>query len=116
MNQYLQGSKEWHEMRRKHLGASDCATILQIDPWKTRYNLFEEKLGLVIPRETEAMRRGRELESHAREEFQKVTGIKVQPSVEFHPQISYMMASMDGISEDKKTAVELKCPGEATYK
>ena len=113
---FEQGSKEWLEMRRRYIGASDCATILKIDPWKTQYDLFEEKLGLVTTKENEAMRRGKELEPKAREEFEKVTGIKVEPRVMFHPDINYMMASMDGISDDGKTGVELKCPGPLTYK
>jgi predicted phage-related endonuclease len=62
------------------------------------------------------MRRGKEMEPYAREEFEKVTGIKMTPQVLFHPEIKYMMASMDGVSEDGKTAVEIKVPGELTYK
>jgi len=114
--QFEQGSKEWLELRKHHIGASEAATILKIDPWKSPYNLFEEKLGLIVPRETEAMRRGKEMESYAREEFEKVTGIKMTPQVMFHPEVKYMMASMDGVSEDGRQALEIKCPGEATYK
>jgi putative phage-type endonuclease len=115
-NSLEQGSKEWLEFRKNYIGASEAATILKLDPWRTPYNLFEDKLGLIVPRETEAMRRGKEMEAYAREEFEKVIGIKVTPQVLFHPEIKYMMASMDGVSDDGKTAVELKCPGEATYK
>lgn len=117
MNKELeQGSPEWLKMRRNYLGASDCPVIMLVDPWRTPFNLFEEKLGLVQTTETEAMRRGKELEPFAREEFEKVTGIKMTPKVLFHPEVSYMMASMDGVSEDGRSAVEIKCPGEATYK
>jgi len=111
-----QGSPEWLKMRRNFIGASDCPVIMKLDPWRTPMNLFDEKLGLVVTRETEAMRRGKELESYAREEFEKVTGIKVTPQVLFHPEIKYMMASMDGVSEDGKQAVEIKCPGDAVYR
>lgn len=116
MKNIEQGSKEWLELRKRHIGASEAATILKIDPWRTPYSLFEEKLGLIKTVENEAMRRGKELESHAREEFEKATGIKVTPQVLFHPEIKYMMASMDGVSEDMKQAVEIKVPGELTYK
>ncbi len=111
-----QGSQEWLKMRRNYIGASDCPVVMLVDPWRTPFNLFEEKLGLVQTTETEAMRRGKELEPFAREEFEKVTGIKMTPQVLFHPEVKYMMASMDGVSEDGKSAVELKCPGEATYR
>lgn len=116
MKNHEQGSKEWLEMRRNYLGASDCPVILKLDPWRTPHDLFEDKLGLIKQQENAAMRRGKELEPYAREEFEKVTGIKVTPQVLFHPQVNYMMASMDGVSEDGKTAVEIKCPGESTYR
>jgi putative phage-type endonuclease len=112
----IQGTDAWLKMRRNFIGGSDCPVILKLDPWRTPYELFEEKLGLIKNVENAAMRRGKELEPLAREEFEKVTGIKVQPQVIFHPQVKYMMASMDGISDDGKTAVELKCPGELTYR
>lgn len=112
----IQGTEAWLKMRRNFLGASDCPVIMKLDPWRTPYTLFEDKLGLVKVTENEAMRRGKELEPYAREEFEKVTGIKMTPQIAFHPHISYMMASMDGVSEDGKHALEIKCSGEATYK
>lgn len=115
-DEMIQGTEAWLKMRRNFIGASDCPVIMKLDPWRTPMNLFDEKLGLVVPRETEAMRRGKDLEPLAREEFEKVTGIKVTPQVLFHPEIKYMMASMDGVSEDGKQAVEIKCPGDAVYR
>lgn len=112
----VQGTEAWLKMRRKHIGASEAACCIGIDPWKTKFQLFEEKLGISVPRETDAMKRGKELEPLAREEFEKATGIKVTPQVLFHPEIKYMMASMDGVSDDLKQAVEIKVPGELTYK
>ncbi len=113
---FEQGSREWLEMRKRYLGASDCPVVMKLDPWRSPHDLFEEKLGLIKSVENAAMRRGKELEPYAREEFEKVTGIKMTPQVLFHPEVKYMMASMDGVSEDGKTAVEIKVPGEATYK
>ena len=111
-----QGTEAWLKMRRNYLGASDCPVVMKVDPWRSPYRLFEEKLGLTTTIENAAMRRGKELEPYAREEFEKVTGIKMTPQVLFHPEVKYMMASMDGVSEDGRSAVEIKVPGEATYR
>lgn len=110
MKKYEQGSKEWHDLRRNKIGASDCPVVMGIDPWKSPYQLFQEKFGLLEVPDNYAMRRGRELEPLAREEFHKATGITVEPDVRFHPELGWMMASLDGISTDGKEAVEIKCP------
>lgn len=110
-----QGSQEWHELRKRHIGASDAGIILGISPWKTKYQLFEEKLGITYSCETNNLQKYNDMEPAAREHFKNLMGIEVKPKVMFHPKIKYMMASLDGLSEDGKTALEIKC-GEATYK
>jgi putative phage-type endonuclease len=107
----IQGSKEWLKFRKKFIGSSDCPVVMGIDPWKSPFQLFQEKFGLLNVEENFAMRRGKELEPLAREEFLKATGIRVEPDVRFHPELNWMMASLDGISSDSKEAVEIKCPG-----
>ena len=72
--EHIQGTEAWLKMRRKFIGASEAATCLGIDPWRTPFQLFEEKLGIGTVRDSAAMRRGKEMEPYAREEFEKVTG------------------------------------------
>ena len=106
----VQGSPEWLAMRKKYIGASDCPIIMGVSPYKTPYQLFLEKLDLVEKQETtKAMQRGHDMEPEARAAFIELTGINVSPLVAFDKQYTWRMASLDGISEDGKNIVEIKC-------
>lgn len=106
-----QNTPEWLEMRKNKIGASDAPVIMEVSPWKTPYQLWEEKLGVrKSPLLTKAMRHGVEMEPIARAEFEKMTGIPVFPEVRFHPEREWMMASLDGVDIEGKYAVEIKCP------
>jgi len=114
--QFIQGTPEWLEMRKKYIMASDAPAILGLSPWKSVYQVWEDKLGLSLPVEDNwAMKRGRDLEPIAREAYVLETGNMVVPMVLFHDEISYMGASLDGVSDDKTVAVEIKCPGEKDH-
>src|SRR5689334_6309347 len=112
MSALLQNTSEWLEMRRNKIGASDAPVIMGVSPWKTPFQLWEEKLGIGKEKETTAsMRRGIDMEEEARQKFEELTGHIVFPKVMFHPDYEYLMASLDGIDMDHKVAVEIKCPG-----
>ena len=111
-----QNTPEWLEARKDHLGASDAPVVMGVSPWTTIYQLWEEKARLREPKKkTKSMDRGIELEPIAREEFIKMTGIFVEPEVLFHAENKFMMASLDGLSQDKKYALEIKYPGEKDH-
>lgn len=108
-NQLIQGSKEWLQMRKNHIGASDAPVIMGVSPWKTTYQLWEEKCGLSGEQETtSAMKYGHDMEEPARQAYEKHTGNLVSPTVVFHPEKDYMMASLDGISFEGDISVEIK--------
>jgi len=107
MTYIKQGSQEWYELRRKHIGASDSASILGISPWKTRYQLWQEKLGLYETKENDAMRRGKALENEARDFFSSLLDEYFVDDVKTK---GIFLASLDGINLDKTMAVEIKCP------
>lgn len=112
MNKCLQqGTPEWVEMRNNYIGGSDAPVIMNASPWKTRYQLMEEKLGLSKPFQSQAMKRGIEMEENARSHFEKLTGYVVFPTVVISKKRPWQMASMDGLTIEKDTAVEIKCPG-----
>lgn len=107
-----QNTPEWLEFRKNYLGASDAPIIMGVSPWKTPYQLWQEKLGIAENYTyTSAMQRGHDLEDKAREFFTQKTGHDVYPEVVLHPTIDWMMASVDGRSVDGKVVVEIKCPG-----
>lgn len=112
-----QRTPEWFEMRRKYIGASDAPPIMGVSPWKTALDIFHDKTS-IISRESSicsSMQRGIDLEPKALELFENLTGYLCIPKVVFHPTISYMMASLDGISFDGKEIVEIKCPGKTDH-
>lgn len=111
----LQGTQEWLDFRRNGIGASDAASVLGISLWKTRYQLWEEKVEGVVSPMNSSMQRGQDLEETARKEFEKITGICVMPSVVIHPQRKWQYASLDGISFDERTIVEIKCPNKTVH-
>lgn len=111
-----QNTPEWLEMRRSKIMASDAPIIMCQSPWKTPFQLFEEKLGLrPQPASNNAMRRGTELEPIARQAYIDHTKIYVEPEVVFHKEIEWMGASLDGISKDRSIIVEIKCPGKKDH-
>lgn len=113
--QYEQKSGEWHAWRKGKVGASDAPAIMGICPYKTTYQLWQEKLGLWHPTINPAMTRGTELEDEARKEFTRLTGIKNAPVLRNHPTIPWMAASLDGITESGLEIVEIKCNGEKNH-
>lgn len=103
-----QGSNTWLELRKTKITASDAPIIDGASHFKTKIQLFNEKIGLTTSYQTDRMRRGLELEPIARELFSLKTGICVHPKVIVK---DWQLASLDGISECGKYLVEIKCAG-----
>jgi len=110
-----QGTEEWLAFRREHIGASDAAAVLGIDPWKGPQALLEEKLSLRTVPSNPHMLRGKQLEEPARDVYVRKTGYKVKPVVIKSKEYPWMIASLDGITEDFKHGVEIKCPSPGSF-
>lgn len=103
------GTREaWLAARRTGLGGSDAATIMGVNPWKSRYALWAEKLGLVPDdEESEAAEWGKRLEGVIAAKYAEVTGRKVMlhgsavPTILRHATRPYMLGSLDG---------DIECP------
>jgi putative phage-type endonuclease len=112
-----QGTQEWLDFRKSRIGSSDAAVILGISPWKTPYQLWQEKLDLSIEKEASyAMKRGIEMEEKARHYYECKKGSYYFPMVMTHDTHPWMIASLDGMTIDRRNAVEIKCPGNITHK
>ncbi len=108
----MQQTDEWLNIRKNKVGASDAPVIMDVSPWKTPYQLWEEKVGLRQGNKaTDAMKRGISLEEKARESFSKKMNLIMKPDVVFHRQHDWMMASLDGIDDKRENIVEIKCAG-----
>jgi putative phage-type endonuclease len=106
-----QNTPEWLEMRKDHIGASDAPVIMQVSPYATPYELWLEKLSIKEKEDNWGMEQGRIKEPIARAELEKQTGLMFMPTVRFHPQYKWMMASLDAIDLEEKYIAEIKCPG-----
>lgn len=112
----VQNTQEWLAKRKDYIGASDASAILGVSPWKTAYMLWQEKLGLIdSPPMNDAMQRGHDLEDQGRRYFENVIKTTISPKVVFSDKYYFMMASLDGISDDGKIVCEIKCPGHADH-
>lgn len=112
-----QKTPEWLEFRKSKIGASDAPVIMGVSHWKTPLQLWNEKLSLdsTITENNPWMQRGIELEPQALAKFEELTGYLMSPKVLLHPNIDWMIASMDGIELEGKAAVEIKCPGKLDH-
>jgi putative phage-type endonuclease len=102
-----QGSPEWHEHRRRYRNASETSVVMGVSPWKTPYQLWQLKLGLIEQKINPAMQRGTELEPVARAAYERQTGRIMQPLVVVDGEYS---ASLDGMTLGGDRLLEVKCP------
>ena len=105
-----QGSTQWKEWRKSMIMATDSSVILGINEYKTPYRLWSEKLSLVEEwQQSFAASEGSRLEPIAREYFISEIGFNVEPAIVISSSHLWMGASLDGISDCGKYAVEIKC-------
>lgn len=106
-----QGSPSWLRWRRSGIGASDAAAIMGVSPWSSVTDVISEKGGFADGRDTPAMARGRALESTARAACADHLGTSLTPICVESVECPWLRASLDGLSDDRRTVVEIKCPG-----
>jgi putative phage-type endonuclease len=112
----IQATPEWLLWRSKGIGASDAPTIMGENPWKTAAQLLSEKCGKAAEcAPSSAMVRGTELEPEARRAYELRTGRIMEPACLQSTQYEWLHASLDGLSQNLDTAVEIKC-GESVYR
>jgi len=91
--------REWLEARRSFVGASEVATLFDLSPWMTRFELWHRKAGLIPIQEKQAKLTtwGQRLEAVIAEAVCEEVGIEVVKPEPFtlHPRIAGMGASLD---------------------
>ena len=111
-----QGTSEWLRWCREGIGASDAPTVMGENPWKSVDELLEQKRGIARDRrQNPAIARGVRLEPEARKRYEKTVGVSVRPACLQSSRYDWLRASLDGLSADGRTVVEIKC-GEAAYR
>lgn len=108
-----QNTPEWLAWRRAGIGASDASIIMGLSPWKTPYELWREKSGLITEEFSGnyATNHGKTYESVARKKIEEVLDIKISPAcLEGDIDGVPWKCSLDGATNDFSTIVEIKCP------
>jgi putative phage-type endonuclease len=106
-----QNTPEWHRWRLQGIGASDAPVIMGDAAFKTARLLWLIKTGRAGEGTPgSAARRGRQLETLAREAYERQLGIQMEPLCLVHDELKWMRASLDGLSFDGSTVLEIKCP------
>lgn len=93
----------WLKMRTEGLGGSDASVVLGINPYKSRLELWNEKVtGVVNEKETLDTKWGKILENVIIEEYQKESGMfTFKPEIMFRSsQYPFMIANIDSIIID----------------
>jgi putative phage-type endonuclease len=105
---------KWLENRRKFLGASDAAPVMGRSQYRSKVDVYLEKVEGKADEETDYMRRGMELEPLVIYLYQQATGHKTIPSKflvsKKHP---WMAATLD--LGDATLACPVQCKTASTY-
>lgn len=104
------------EERKGYITGSDVSAILGLNKYKTAFDVWREKLGLVEPEdisEKPAVKAGNMLEDAVRKWFEKDTGLKVTmpDGLLVHPKHHFMAGNIDGYIEAENAIFEAKTSG-----
>jgi putative phage-type endonuclease len=111
-----QGTPEWLDYRKTKICASDIASVMGLNPYKSPWECYQEKNGNKFPFVSDRMRRGVELEPEARSRVNEVLEAHYVPLCVEH-EIGWMFASLDGYDAGAQVPiVEIKCPGLETHR
>lgn len=116
--------EEWKEWRRQGIGGSDASVVMGVSPWKTAFELYNEKCNIPPALEEDdnwaAKEIGRALEDTVIKMFERKTGLKAKKAkiLYRHPLYPWMQANLDAIVEledGRRGILEIKTshPGRA---
>lgn len=106
-----QKTPEWYNTRDNILTASDCATVLGLNPYKSRKQLFKEKIKNSKPFLGNFMtEHGNKYEPIAIAKYESIYNDKIyETGLYIHNDYPWLGASPDGVTSSGKL-VEVKCP------
>lgn len=100
--------REWLELRKKGIGGSDSSAILGLSPYKTEYELYNEKIANINLDEYKNINskaKGKILEKNLRDIFKAENvnfNVYTSDYTYFSKKHPFMLANVDGIIEVKK--------------
>ena len=112
--------QQWLEYRTRGIGGSDVSIIAGINPFKSIYELWQEKTHQVQPSEgdRESTHFGTLLEPIVRKEFTVRTGLKVRQKHMILQSIEYpfMFADLDGVINENGEQVIFEAKTASAFK
>jgi len=113
MDSIDQRTPNWLDWRKGGIGSSDAPVIMELSPWKTRYELWIEKTGLEEKKQETnwAMQRGINFEPAGRACYEIMTGLDMPAALVEHAELPFLRASLDGRNAALKRCLEIKFPG-----
>lgn len=107
---------DWHEWRRKGIGASDAPIIMGVSPYTTPNQLWMVKTGRTgVAEGNWATRRGSSMEPMARAHYELMHDIDMPAALLQHYELPWLRASMDGWNRERKIGLEIKCAGRKNH-
>ena len=109
---YVQKSPEWLRWRKEGIGSSDAGVLMGNNRYKTVYQLWAEKTGIIEATfEMNAdIQRGVDNEDNAVYLYNYRTQWDMRPRTYEHPYYKFMKASTDGNNPQIGRFIEVKCP------
>ena len=99
----------WLNARKNHIGGSDAAACVGMNPYKNNVQLWEEKMGMVLPEDIsdkEYVQYGTEAEKYLRElfalDFPEYQVLYDENNMFLNPDFPWMHASLDGELVDQR--------------
>lgn len=102
----------WLAERRKGVGASEAAAVLGVSRWRTKLEVYMDKLNLLPDRQTPQMKWGLRHEPTIARAYEEETGRTLTATQLHlkHDKAPWMMATLDHLAGDR--VVQLKTAGE----
>ncbi len=101
---------KWLEERRKGIGGSDIAAIMGLSPWKTAFQVYQEKRREIEDFQgTATMDWGKRMEPAIRQWYSDTTGrpVRLPEKIMVSSKYPFMLATLDGFTDDPR-GVEIK--------
>lgn len=103
--------EQWLSERRNGIGGSDAGAIIGLNPYKTSFDVYADKLQLVPDKEdNEAMRQGRDLEEYVARRFEEETRKRVRREnhILYNSDYPFAFANIDRMVIGEKAGLECK--------
>lgn len=109
-----QQDEVWLNWRNQGIGSSDVGSVMSLNPHKSGMEVWREKAGKKSGQTNRSdnanTARGKQYEPFVRSLYSNLTGWPLVPLCAVHDEVSWARVSLDGIRDDHRFIVEIKCP------